>query len=40
MDATFEALDTMVSTLPKEGTTSFFATTMTQEAKQIILLSR
>jgi N-acetylglucosamine-6-phosphate deacetylase len=35
MDATFEALDTMVSTLPKEGTTSFLATTMTQEAKQI-----
>src|SRR5213595_2524663 len=35
MDATQEALDTMVTALPKEGTTSFLATTMTQEAKQI-----
>jgi N-acetylglucosamine-6-phosphate deacetylase len=35
MDATEEALNTMVSALPKEGTTSFLATTMTQEAKQI-----
>lgn len=35
MDATVDALDKMVSALPKEGTTSFLATTMTQEAKQI-----
>jgi len=35
MDATKEALDTMVAALPKEGTTSFLATTMTQEGKQI-----
>lgn len=35
MDATKEALDTMVTTLPREGTTSFLATTMTQEAEQI-----
>jgi N-acetylglucosamine-6-phosphate deacetylase len=35
MDATKEALDTMVTALPKEGTTSFLATTMTQEGKQI-----
>ncbi|WP_066251650.1 N-acetylglucosamine-6-phosphate deacetylase [Neobacillus drentensis] len=35
MDATKEALDTMVMALPKEGTTSFLATTMTQEGKQI-----
>ncbi|MGG3467197.1 N-acetylglucosamine-6-phosphate deacetylase [Neobacillus pocheonensis] len=35
MDATQEALDTMVRALPQEGTTSFLATTMTQEGKQI-----
>lgn len=35
MDATKEALDTMSSTLPKEGTTSFLATTMTQDTKEI-----
>ncbi len=35
MDATQEALDTMATALPKEGTTSFLATTMTQQAKQI-----
>lgn len=35
MDATKEALETMVMSLPKEGTTSFLATTMTQEGKQI-----
>ncbi|ETI66828.1 N-acetylglucosamine-6-phosphate deacetylase [Neobacillus vireti] len=35
MDATKEALDTMVRALPKEGTTSFLATTITQEGKQI-----
>ncbi|WP_066068059.1 N-acetylglucosamine-6-phosphate deacetylase [Neobacillus soli] len=35
MDGTKEALDTMVKTLPKEGTTSFLATTMTQETEQI-----
>ena len=35
MDATKEALDTMVKALPKEGTTSFLATTITQEGKQI-----
>ncbi|MFJ7727912.1 N-acetylglucosamine-6-phosphate deacetylase [Neobacillus sp. NPDC097160] len=35
MDGTTEALDTMVTALPKEGTTSFLATTMTQEGKEI-----
>ncbi|MFL6558493.1 MAG: N-acetylglucosamine-6-phosphate deacetylase [Bacillus sp. (in: firmicutes)] len=35
MDATKEALDIMVAELPKEGTTSFLATTMTQDVKQI-----
>jgi N-acetylglucosamine-6-phosphate deacetylase len=35
MDATKEALETMVTALPKEGTTSFLATTMTQEITQI-----
>lgn len=35
MDANKEALDTMVKTLPKEGTTSFLATTITQESRQI-----
>lgn len=35
MDATKEALDTMVTALPKEGTTSFLATTITQEAEEI-----
>lgn len=35
MDATKDALDTIVTALPKEGTTSFLATTMTQEGKQI-----
>ncbi|HET7521750.1 MAG TPA: N-acetylglucosamine-6-phosphate deacetylase [Bacillales bacterium] len=32
MDATYEALDTMRTVLPREGTTSFLATTMTQQA--------
>lgn len=35
MDATPEALDTMVRTLPHEGTTSFLATTMTQDVTAI-----
>lgn len=35
MDATTEALHTMVSRLPEEGTTSFLATTMTASAEQI-----
>lgn len=35
MDASEEALDTMTGTLPKEGTTSFLATTMTEEAGAI-----
>src|SRR5579875_1101181 len=35
MDATKEALDTMAAALPKEGTTSFLATTITQEAEFI-----
>lgn len=35
MDATQEALDTMALALPGEGTTSFLATTMTQEEKRI-----
>lgn len=35
MDATKDALDTIVTSLPKEGTTSFLTTTMTQEAKLI-----
>ena len=35
MDATFEALDTIASFLPKEGTTSYLATTMTQSSKAI-----
>jgi N-acetylglucosamine-6-phosphate deacetylase len=35
MDATKEAIETMASTLPKEGTTSFLATTMTQEINKI-----
>ncbi|MGW6665733.1 MULTISPECIES: N-acetylglucosamine-6-phosphate deacetylase [Peribacillus] len=35
MDATNEALSTMAETLPKEGTTSFLATTMTQTAEAI-----
>src|SRR3954469_4021926 len=35
MDATQEALDTMAQALPGEGTTSFLATTMTQEEKNI-----
>lgn len=35
MDATKEALDTMVAALPKEGTTSFLATTITQEGMAI-----
>ncbi|WP_338449720.1 N-acetylglucosamine-6-phosphate deacetylase [Niallia oryzisoli] len=30
MDATFDALETMTTALPKEGTTSFLATTITQ----------
>ncbi|MCM3570903.1 N-acetylglucosamine-6-phosphate deacetylase [Neobacillus mesonae] len=35
MDGTEEALTTMAATLPREGTTSFLATTMTQEKEQI-----
>jgi N-acetylglucosamine-6-phosphate deacetylase len=35
MDGTIEALDIMTSALPREGTTSFLATTMTQEGAQI-----
>jgi N-acetylglucosamine-6-phosphate deacetylase len=35
MDATTEALDTITQALPAEGTTSFLATTITQEAKAI-----
>jgi N-acetylglucosamine-6-phosphate deacetylase len=35
MDATHEALSTMAETLPKEGTTSFLATTMTQSTQAI-----
>ncbi len=35
MDATEEALQTMASTLPKEGTTSFLATTITQKEEAI-----
>ncbi|TKH11893.1 N-acetylglucosamine-6-phosphate deacetylase [Peribacillus simplex] len=35
MDAKHEALSTMAETLPKEGTTSFLATTMTQSTKAI-----
>ncbi|HAQ08853.1 MAG TPA: N-acetylglucosamine-6-phosphate deacetylase [Bacillus bacterium] len=36
MDATTEALNTMASVLPEEGTTSFLATTITQGKEQII----
>lgn len=35
MDATPKALETMAEALPKEGTTSFLATTMTQEGDRI-----
>lgn len=35
MDATKEALDTMTAALPKEGTTSFLATTMTEASEAI-----
>jgi N-acetylglucosamine-6-phosphate deacetylase len=35
MDSTKEALETIAQALPGEGTTSFLATTMTQEEKQI-----
>lgn len=35
MDATHDALSTMAKTLPKEGTTSFLATTMTQSTQAI-----
>lgn len=35
MDATEEALDTMAAVLPKEGTTSFLATTITQAPENI-----
>lgn len=35
MDATQDALSTMAKTLPKEGTTSFLATTMTQSTQAI-----
>ncbi|RSD25139.1 N-acetylglucosamine-6-phosphate deacetylase [Mesobacillus subterraneus] len=36
MDATEEALNTMASILPEEGTTSFLATTITQDQSAII----
>ncbi|MBO1515693.1 N-acetylglucosamine-6-phosphate deacetylase [Metabacillus bambusae] len=36
MDATQEALDIMSSTLPREGTTSFLATTMTEDTNAIV----
>jgi N-acetylglucosamine-6-phosphate deacetylase len=36
MDATIDALNTMASVLPQEGTTSFLATTITQEKDEII----
>lgn len=35
MDATTEALETMARTLPQEGTTAFFPTTMTQAKEKI-----
>lgn len=35
MDATADALDTMATSLPKEGTTSFLATTITQSSENI-----
>ncbi|PAD24964.1 N-acetylglucosamine-6-phosphate deacetylase [Niallia circulans] len=35
MDASQQALEIMAETLPKEGTTSFLATTMTQEVESI-----
>lgn len=35
MDATKDALETMVTALPKEGTTSFLATTITQKCEEI-----
>lgn len=35
MDSTKDALDTMAAALPKEGTTSFLATTMTQSEQAI-----
>ncbi|MBI0580247.1 N-acetylglucosamine-6-phosphate deacetylase [Neobacillus cucumis] len=35
MDATPEAMENMTAALPKEGTTSFLATTMTQEKTEI-----
>lgn len=35
MDGTIEALDTMATSLPDEGTTSFLATTMTQSDENI-----
>jgi len=36
MDATTEALNTMASILPQEGTTSFLATTITQDQGEIL----
>ncbi len=36
MDGTTEAIGTMANVLPKEGTTSFLATTMTQAKDQIV----
>src|SRR5690625_7683714 len=35
MDATSAALDTIASVLPREGTTSFLATTITQKPQNI-----
>ncbi|WP_077620328.1 N-acetylglucosamine-6-phosphate deacetylase [Bacillus sinesaloumensis] len=40
MDATPEALDTMATALPKEGTTSFLATTMTKSKEDIEIAIR
>ena len=35
MDATFDSMKFMAETLPKEGTTSFLATTITQDKKEL-----
>ena len=35
MDSTYDSLNTMAQTLPKEGTTSFLATTITQSVHAI-----
>jgi len=36
MDGTKEALDTMVTSIPKEGTTSFLATTLTMSEEKLV----